>query len=59
MMRSIFEELKSEFEPLTKLTKEMLNDKVERVIMSYRIVVSPCVITTSAYCWSVNMEHIK
>merc|ERR1712023_627149 len=52
------EELKAEFEPLTKLMKEVLGDKVEKVIISSRIVDSPCVLTTSEYGWSANMERI-
>merc|ERR1712136_527128 len=52
------EELKAEFEPLTKLMKEVLGDKVEKVIVSDRIVDSPCVLTASEYGWSANMECI-
>merc|ERR1712167_32806 len=52
------EEMKSEFEPLTKLMKEVLGDKVEKVMISSRIVDSPCVLTTSEYGWSANMERI-
>merc|ERR1712137_185828 len=46
------EELKAEFEPLTKLMKEVLGDKVEKVIVSSRMADSPCVLTTSEYGWS-------
>jgi molecular chaperone HtpG len=52
------EELKAEFEPLTKLMKEVLGDKVEKVICSSRMADSPCVLTTSEYGWSANMERI-
>merc|ERR1712000_178551 len=41
------EELKAEFEPLTKLMKEVLGDKVEKVLISSRMADSPCVLTTS------------
>merc|ERR1712178_310446 len=52
------EELKAEFEPLSKLMQEFLGDKVEKVMVSSRIVDSPCVLTTSEYGWSANMERI-
>merc|ERR1712057_23226 len=52
------EELKAEFEPLSKLMKEVLGDKVEKVMISSRVVDSPCVLTTSEYGWSANMERI-
>merc|ERR1712176_369466 len=52
------EELKAEFEPLTKLMKEVLGDKVEKVLASSRMADSPCVLTTSEYGWSANMERI-
>merc|ERR1712078_305092 len=52
------EEMKAEFEPLTKLMKEVLGDKVEKVLISSRMADSPCVLTTSEYGWSANMERI-
>merc|ERR1711881_541940 len=48
------EELKVEFEPLTKLMKEVLGDKAEKVIVSDRMADSPCVLTTSEYGWSAD-----
>ena len=51
-------ELKAEFEPLTKLMKEPLGDKVEKVIVNDRIVDFICVLTTLEYGWYANMERI-
>ena len=52
------EELKAEFEPLCKLMKEVLHDKVEKVMVGQRVTESPCVLVTSEYGWSANMERI-
>merc|ERR1711953_1643655 len=52
------EEQKAEFESLCKLIKEVLGDKVEKVIVSNRVSESPCVLVTSEYGWSANMERI-
>ncbi len=41
----------AEFDPLTKLMKEVPGDKVEKVVGSSRLVDSPCVLTTSEYGW--------
>jgi molecular chaperone HtpG len=53
-----WEELKKQFENLCKIIKEILGDKVEKVILSERIVNSPCVLVTGEYGWSANMERI-
>jgi|DEB0MinimDraft_12_1074336.scaffolds.fasta_scaffold17313_1 molecular chaperone HtpG len=52
------EEEKAKFEPLCKLMKDILGDKVEKVCLGYRIEDSPCVLVTSEYGWSANMERI-
>nr|BAL45643.1 heat shock protein 90 [Ulva pertusa]BAL45645.1 heat shock protein 90 [Ulva pertusa] len=52
------EELKSKFEELTRVIKDILADKVEKVVVSDRIVDSPCVLVTGEYGWSANMERI-
>ncbi len=52
------EELASEFEPLCRLMKDILGDKVEKVTVSHRVVDSPCVLVTGEYGWSANMERI-
>ena len=52
------EEEKARFEPLCKLMKDVLGDKVEKVVVSTRIDESPCVLVTSEHGWTANMERI-
>merc|ERR1712180_452044 len=53
-----FEEAKAKFEGLCKVMKEILDKKVEKVVVSNRLVTSPCCIVTSQYGRSANMERI-
>merc|ERR1712049_54981 len=53
-----FEEDKAKFEGLCKVMKDILDKKAEKVIVSNRLVTSPCCIVTSQYGWSANMERI-
>jgi len=53
-----WEELTKEYEPLTKNIKSVLNDKIEKVVLSERVVDSPCVLVTGEYGWTANMERI-
>merc|ERR1719515_387760 len=52
------EELKAQFEGLCKVIKDILDKKVEKVIVSSPLVSSPCCIVTSQYGWTANMERI-
>jgi len=52
------EEVKAKFEPLCKLMKDVLGDKVEKVVVGTRIDESPCVLVTGEYGWTANMERI-
>jgi len=53
-----FEEQKVAFAPLCDQIKNILDKKVENVVISSRLETSPCCIVTSQYGWSANMERI-
>merc|ERR1712176_1361049 len=49
---------KEKFEGLCKVMKDILDKKVDTVVVSSRPVSSPCCIVTSQYGWTANMERI-
>jgi len=52
------EEQKAKFENICKVMKDILDKRVEKVVVSNRLVTSPCCIVTSQYGWTANMERI-
>jgi molecular chaperone HtpG len=53
-----YEQDKEKYETLCKVMKDILDKKVEKVLVSNRLVSSPCCIVTSQYGWSSTMERI-
>jgi len=56
--KAAFEAAKEKSQSLCKLMKEVLDDKVEKVVVSNRLADSPCCLVTGEYGWSANMERI-
>ncbi|KIH66348.1 Hsp90 protein [Ancylostoma duodenale] len=57
--KEAYKELEKEFEPLTSWLKETaLKDKIEKAVVSQRLVKSPSALVASSYGWSGNMERI-
>lgn len=52
------EEQKIAYENLCKHIKEVLGDKIEKCLVGFRLSESPCVLLTSEWGWSANMERI-
>jgi molecular chaperone HtpG len=52
------EQTTKDYEGLCTNMKEVLGEKVEKVVLSNRVVDSPCVLVTGQFGWSSNMERI-
>jgi len=53
-----FEEQRAQYEGLCKTMKDILGEKIEKVIVSPRLAASPCILVTGEHGWSANMERI-
>jgi molecular chaperone HtpG len=56
--KASLEETKAKFENLCRTMKDVLGDRVEKVVVSDQLVDSPCILVTGEYGWSANMERI-
>jgi len=52
------EEEKNSYEKFCSKIKEILGEKVEKVVVGTRIIDSPCCLVTGEFGWSANMERI-
>ena len=56
--KKIKEDQKVAFEGLTKHIKEVLGEKIEKCLLGFRLTESPCILVTSEWGWTANMERI-
>jgi len=53
-----FETVKKDYEGVCTYIKSILGEEIEKVIVSSRLESSPCVLVTSEYGWTANMQRI-
>lgn len=53
-----FEQAKNEYKNVCDFIKSTLSDEVEKVVVSNKLSDSPCVLSTSEFGWTANMQRI-
>jgi molecular chaperone HtpG len=56
--KKAYEALKTEYEGACKKIKEILGSECEKVTVSQRLVVTPCVIVTAEHGWTANFQRV-
>jgi len=56
--KTAWDATKEQFKPVIKQFKSILGDRVGEVVLSIRLVETPCVVVTGRDKWSANMERI-
>jgi molecular chaperone HtpG len=56
--KKAFEDLKTKFESVGKKIKDIIGSDCEKVVVSKRLVVTPCVIVTGEYGWTANFQRL-
>jgi molecular chaperone HtpG len=56
--KEAFEKAKDEYKNVCDFIKSTLSDEVEKVIVSNKLAESPCVLSTSDFGWTANMQRI-
>lgn len=56
--KELFEKNKNEYKKVCDYFKTTLNDEVEKVIISNRLSTYPCILSTSEYGWTANMQRL-
>jgi molecular chaperone HtpG len=56
--KTCFEDATKNTEALCTVIKEILGEEIQKVVISKRIVDSPCVLVTADFGWSANMARI-
>lgn len=56
--KELHEKNKNEYKKVCDYFKSTLNDEVEKVIISNRLSTYPCILSTSEYGWTANMQRL-